>query len=297
MTVRLVKSILPPASPAAAVYAALNEATHGADEALAPPPFKRKRLPPVGHQQARSPRQLSDKQRRTFLGEAVKRIVSEVADRGGRYLRRLDTIHESGRRSRAELWQSLRAIAEPFLARLDIATGCIGWLDDSGRFRLNRQNRIAEDAGISPVAICRLFKALEKAGYTLRKLKRIYRAGQNWITRVTIYVRPRFFIDLGLGLAHANARTAKALSFIKKRRRIEATQQQERLDETARAHERRMSHRQAEARRAEQDRQAKHDQRLQTLRSDAAILMELAMAYPGRPPEEYRAMLKQRKGE
>ena len=280
MSVRLVHSIMPLASPKAAVYAGLEDGVYPPVQ-LTPPPYTKKRLPPVGHQQLRRPRQLSDKQRRTFLGEAAKRIKEEVQSRSGQYLRPLDTIHEGGRRSRAELWRALGAAAEPLLARLDVATGIVGYLDEHGHFRLNRQNGIAEDAGIHPVALCRLLKAMHKAGYVLRKIKRLYRNGKHWVSRVSIYVRPRFFHDLGLGLAHATARTAKALSFLKKRRKAEAKQQQERLDETARAHERRMSHRQAEAGRAEQERRAKGEQMLASRRSFAAKLMTLAQLHPG----------------
>lgn len=293
MTVRLVKSFLQPASPAAAVYAGLEDGAYPPEQ-LTPPPFKKKRLPPVGHQHLRRPRQLSDKQRKTFLGDAAERVKAEARERGGRYLRPIDTIHKSGRRSRSELWRSLSLVIEPLLARIDIATGIAGYLDEYGHFRLNRQGGIAEDAGISPAAMCRLLKALEKAGYVLRKIKRLYRNGKNWVTRVSIYLRPRFFHDLGLGVAHANARTAKALKFIKKRRQAEAKQQQQRLDEAARAHERRMSHRQAEARRAEQARQLEKDERISRMKSRFGRMAEFARAHPGKSHQELVDLFNQR---
>lgn len=293
MSLRLVRSMLPPASAAAAVYAGLESGKYSPDR-LEQPPFKKKRLPPVGHQHQRRPRELSEKQRRTFLGEAAKRIKGEALARVGQYLRRLDTIHESGRRSRSELWGSLGAAIEPLLARVDVATGVVGYLDANGHFRLNRQNGIAEDAGISPASMCRLFNALEKAGYVLRKIKRLFRNGKDWVTRVSIYIRPRFFHDLGLGMAHANARTAKALSFIKKRRQAEAKQQQERLDETARAHERRMSHRKAEARRAELERQAEADRRISSMQSRFGRMAEFARANPGKSHQELVDLFNQR---
>lgn len=287
---RSVKSFLSPASPASGVYAALDAALDAPDEPLAAPPFKKKTLPPVGHQSVRRPRGLSDKQRRTFLGEAVKRIQAEVSDRSGRYLRRLDTIHEGGNRSRAERWQALAAIAEPLLARLDIATGCLGWLDDTGQFRLNRQNGMAEDAGISPTRLCRLLKALEKAGYTLRKIKRLYRNGKRWVCRITIYMRPRFFHDLGLGLAHATSRTLKASAYLRKKKRADALKQQQRLDDISEAQARKMSHRKSEAARAQQREIAEAEQRVATRRSRAGIFMELARAHPGLSHDEYVAM-------
>lgn len=290
MSVRQIKALLSPASPAGAVYAALNEEVYGPEAELTPPPFKKKVLPPVGHRSQRRPRRLTDKQRRTFLGEAVKRIQSEAFDRSGRYLRRLDTIHEGGNRSRAERWLALAAVAEPLLARLDIATGCLGWLGDDGQFRLNRQTGMAEDAEIHPARLCRLLKALEKAQYTLRKIKRLYRNGKRWVTRITIYIRPRFFHDLGLGLAHATARTRKAAAYLKKKRQADAVTQQARLDDVARAHERRMSHRKAVSAMDERERRAESEARLLTRRSHAAQMLQITLDNPGLSHDEYLAL-------
>lgn len=291
MSVRLVKSVLSAATPRSAVYAALDASLDAPDEPLAFPPFKKKPLPAVGHQSQRRPRRLTEKQRRTFLGEAVKRIKAEASDRSGRYLRCLDTIHEGGNRTRAERWQALAAIAEPLLARMDIATGCLGWLDNDGQFRLNRQNGMAEDAGIHPARLCRLLKALQKAQYTLRKIKRLYRNGKRWVCRITIYVKPCFFHDLGLGLQHANARTAKAKKYLKKKRQADVTRQQAQLEELGRSQERRMSHRKAEGAREQQRQQMEAQQRLSKRQSFAGRLMELARAHPGLSHAEYVAMI------
>ena len=292
MTLRAVKSFLPAGSPASAVYAALDAAL---DAPAAPeqlPPFK-KVLPPVGHQVVRRPRKLSEKQAKTFLGEAVKRIKAEACDRSGKYLRCLDTVHQAGGRTRAERWQALAAIAEPLLARLDIATGVLGYLDNNGQFRLNRQNGLAEDAGISPSRLCRLLKALEKAKYTLRKIKRLYRNGQRWVCRITIYVRPRFFIDLGLGFLHAASRSAKAKAYRKKRRQAQAVQQQALLDDVAAAHDRRMSHRAAEAGRAETLKAAANSSRIHAMQHKAGVLSELAKANPGKAHADLMALYHQ----
>lgn len=289
MSLHIVKSFLPARSPTSAVYAALEETL---DAPAAPPPFK-KVLPPVGHQVVRRPRQLSAKQAKTFLGEAVKRIKAEAYERSGKYLRCLDTVHEGGGRTRAERWQALAAIAEPLLARLDIATGVLGYLDNHGQFRLNRQNGLAEDAGISPTRLCRLLKALEKAKYTLRKIKRLYRNGKRWVCRITIYVRPRFFIDLGLGFLHAASRTAKAKAYLKKRRQAQAVQQQALLDDVAAAHDRRMSHRSAEAARAETRKAAENTSKIHALQHKAGILSDLAKANPGKGHADLMALYHQ----
>ncbi|WP_282364362.1 hypothetical protein [Pseudomonas sp. PS01297] len=290
MNVRPIKSFLPAGSPASAVYAALDSSLDATAEAQEQPPF-RKVLDPVGHRSARRPRQLSVKQARTFLGEAAKRIKAEALDRSGKYLRSLDTVHLSGNRTRAERWLALAAIAEPLLARLDIATGCLGYLNEQGQFRLNRQNGMAEDAGISPTRLCRLLKALEAAKYTLRKIKRIYRNGKRWICRITIYIRPRFFIDLGLGFQHAAARTSKAKAFLKKRRQAQAVQQTAHLDEVAAAHERRMSHRKAEGARAAREVDAQNTQKMYSKLARNAEFSRLVSANPDMGASEIRAIL------
>lgn len=290
MNVRPIRSFLPAGSPTSAVYAALDASLDAPTEALEKPPF-RKVLEPVGHRSARRPRQLSPKQAATFLGEAAKRIKAEALDRTGKYLRDLDTVHQSGKRSRAERWLALAAIAEPLLARLDIATGCLGYLNEQGQFRLNRQNGMAEDAGISPSRLSRLLKTLEKAKYTLRKIKRLYRNGKRWICRITIYVRPRFFIDLGLGFQHADARTAKAKTYLKKRRQAQAVQQQAQLDDMAAAHERRMSHRQAEGKRKAREQEAQNTQKMYGKLARNAEFSRLVGAYPDKSASEIRAIL------
>lgn len=163
----------------------------------------------AGHQAGRRPRRLSDRQRGTFLGIAASRVKAEAAHRQRCWLRRLDVGHESGYRMHQARWNALAAVIEPLLARLDIATLCLGWLDANGSFRLNRQRGIAEDAGLGESRLSRLLGALEKVGYLRRKFRRIYSFGKTWITRVTLHVRPRFFIDLGLGHQLAAARTHK----------------------------------------------------------------------------------------
>ncbi|MBP5971026.1 hypothetical protein [Pseudomonas iridis] len=289
MTLHIVKSLLPAHSPTSAVYAALEDAL---DAPAPPPPFK-KVLPPVGHQSIRRPRTLSEKQKKTFLGEALKRIKAEAYERTGKYLRDLDTVHQGGGRTRAERWLALAAVAEPLLARLDIATGVLGYLDNQGQFRLNRQNGLAQDAGISPSRLCRLLKTLEKAKYTLRKIKRLYRNGKRWVCRITIYVRPRFFHDLGLGFQHADARTAKAKAYKKKRRQAQAVQQQAHLDDLAAAHDRRMSHRNAEAARSKTLKAAANSARIQAMQHKAGILSDLAKAHPDKGHAEVLALYQQ----
>jgi DNA-binding transcriptional MocR family regulator len=123
-------------------------------------------------------------------------------------------------------------MAEPLLARLDLATLALGWLDgQTGAFRLNRQRGLAEDTGLSECCVSRTLTALESAGYLRRRVRRIFKHGKHWVSRWTIHVRPRFFIDLGLGHQLAEERTRKkakrdkvlaALGMQKSRDRLQA---------------------------------------------------------------------------
>lgn len=165
---------------------------------------------------AAEPRKLSAKQKKNpFLRAAFKRL-SEIADphKRGTHLRRLDTVHKSGRRMRSEVWRSLAKITEPLLVRVDIATLCCGYLDeDSGAFKLNTQRGIAQDAGLSDWQLTRLFQMLDGAGYTVRRRKAIWVAGPSHgvgliKTRTMILFTPLFFRDLGLGWMLERAQTA-----------------------------------------------------------------------------------------
>lgn len=274
-------------SPASGVYAGLVPAA----EPLPEPPFPKCKVQgPVAHKSKRRLNKLSAKQSRTFLGDALKRIRAEAADRSGKYLRRLDTVHEGGSRTRAERWQALSAAAEPLLCRLDLATGVLGYLDNNGQFQLSRQNGLAKDAEISPVRLSRLIQSLIKAKYALRKIKRLYKEGKQWVCRITIYLRPSFFHDLGLGMQHALARTAKAKTYLKKKRLADHNDMQARLEAAADAQARRASHRQAEGRRQASVEAQANTAKLEANRLKAAALKALIDANPGMTTAEARAL-------
>lgn len=155
-------------------------------------------------------RTLSPKQKQSIFGEALRRVVTEAQARTGRFLSGLDRVNSSGRRTRQQRWDALAAVAEPMLARLDLAQMTLGWLDNAGVFRLNRQRGLAEDGGITESRLSRLLGTLDSAGYTRRKFKREHVAGR-WTTRTLICITERFFVDLGLGQLFAKLR-AKAIS-------------------------------------------------------------------------------------
>lgn len=248
----------------------------------------------AGPAAGRRPRALSEKQREGLLGSAAARVAEEARDRKRRWLRRLDTIHASGCRTKRQRWDALAALVEPMLARVDLATLALGWLDESGAFRLNRQRGLAEDTGLSECRVSRTLSALEAAGYVRRRVRRIYRNGQHWVTRVTIHLRPRFFIDLGLGHQLAEARTRKKAQREIKLRDVKARQSREALQELGDAQQRRQSHRQAQAVRAAKvvkiEEARAHDRK----RLMAEAFHQLAVDNPEWSPAEMRAELERR---
>lgn len=268
-----------PGTPESGVYAELTPHAPAA-------PYQ-----PAGHAAGRRPRSLSDKQRATFLGLAVARVNEEARTRAGRWIRRLDTIHKSGVRTKQQRWDALAAMAEPIFARVDLATLCLGWLDDSGAFRLNRQRGLAHDGDLTECRVSRTLADLERAGYVRRRVRRIFKNGQHWVSRVTIHLRPRFFIDLGLGHKLAEARTAKKIVREKRLREIAARRQQHVLQELTDRQQRRESHRRAEgARQATAVAQA-NVRRLDAARARAEALTTLVAQHPDKSRAELVAML------
>lgn len=126
----------------------------------------------------------------------------------GRYLRRLDGVH-GDRRTRREKFCAIERVAEQLLVRLDLATSVLGYIDpQNGRFVLNTQRGIAEDAGISAPALCRLLKTLDDAGYVYRRIERVRldERDDNGLhlvrTRVLVRFTKLFWKDLGLAYVY-----------------------------------------------------------------------------------------------
>lgn len=268
-----------PGTPESGVYAELTPHAPAA-------PYQ-----PAGHAAGRRPRSLSDKQRATFLGLAVARVNEEARTRAGRWIRRLDTIHKSGVRTKQQRWDALAAMAEPIFARVDLATLCLGWLDDSGAFRLNRQRGLAHDGDLTECRVSRTLADLERAGYVRRRVRRIFKNGQHWVSRVTIHLRPRFFIDLGLGHKLAEARTAKKIVREKRLREIAARRQQSALQELADRQQRRESHRRAEGARQSSAVAQANVRRIDAARARVEALTALVAQHPDKSRAELVAML------
>ena len=194
-----------PGSVEAAAYAGLDD--------IPDPQPKRKKLPPRDRTgQQRRQTGVTEDQGRMFgslFNKAIARVHEEADKREGRYLRRFDDINDS--RTYQQRWDSLAELVGPLCARLDLAQLVVGWMDKNGKMHVNRQRKLCEDSGVQEWTMSRLLSDLERAGYVRRKFRRIFYKGKAWITRVTLHVRRRFFIDLGLGHELADAQTRKRM--------------------------------------------------------------------------------------
>lgn len=234
---------------------------------------------------------LSDKQNRTVLGEAARRVKAEAKARTGRHLRRLDRIHLSGCRTRQPRWDALAAIIEPVLTRLDLATLVLGWLDTDGQFRLNRQRGLAEAAGLTDSRVSRTLTALEAAGYVRRKQRRLFAEWGRWITRTTIHLRPRFFIDLGLGHLLAKARDHKKAQRVTRLESATAKRQAQRLNELATKSASKARYNASQKAAAARQVRVADDQAVSSRQAWAALLTEALAQNPELTPAQVRATL------
>lgn len=144
-----------------------------------------------------------------FLGRALATLqaLPEARDQLLPRLRRA----RGDRQTRIEVYQALAAISSPMLARYDLATGILGWLEDDGQFCLNSQRRLAHDSGLSPAVLNRLIKRLAAVGYAKRRIELVSGRsnGEQYVrTRVLIQFTDLFWRHLNLSLAHGMARKA-----------------------------------------------------------------------------------------
>lgn len=183
-----------------------------------------------------APRRLSEQQlKNPLIRSAFERLGNLVQNRG-RYLRRLDRVN-GDRRTRVEVFMAFQKSAEQILVRYDLATGVLGYLDEnSGRYVLNTQRRIAEDSPISAPVLCRLFKTLDAAGYVYRRIERVRleekdENGLNLVrTRVLVRFTKLFWKDLGLLHVHERVQASA-----RKRRKVQlANVGQKRMEAIAR---------------------------------------------------------------
>ncbi len=163
----------------------------------------------------RTVRCLSEQQLRNPLIRSAHERLSNIVSYRGKYLRELDRVH-GDRRTRVEVFRAIERVSEQLLLRLDLANSVLGYIDpENGRYVLNTQRNIAEDAGtISAPALCRMFGALEAAGYVYRRIERIRldekdEHGLHLVrTRVLIRFTKQFWADLGLRYVYERVQNA-----------------------------------------------------------------------------------------
>ncbi|WPP02577.1 hypothetical protein SFA35_26075 (plasmid) [Pseudomonas sp. HR96] len=155
-----------------------------------------------------APRRLSEQQLKNPLIRTAFDRLGNIVSYRGQFLRRLDGVH-GDRRTRLEKFVAIERVAEQVLLRLDLATGVLGYIDPAnGRYVLNTQCGIAEDAGISAPALCRLMKTLDDAGYVYRRIERVRldEKDDNGLhlvrTRVLVRFTKLFWKDLGLAYVY-----------------------------------------------------------------------------------------------
>lgn len=161
-------------------------------------------------------RHLTEQQLKNPLIRGAAERLGNIHLYRGQYLRRLDQVHGSGgRRTRSEKFAALAQLSEQILVRLDLATGVLGYLDPAnGRYVLNTQCGMAEDAGLSAPVVCRLFQTLDAAGYCYRRIERVRldETDENGLhlvrTRVLVRFTRQFWRDLGLAYVHERVQKA-----------------------------------------------------------------------------------------
>lgn len=183
--------------------------------------------PDPGHKSHK--RRLSEAQLKLPFFKKALECLESIVQRRFKVLPRLIRANGNERITRIEVYHNLAAAAEPILARLDLATGVLGWLDEGGNFRLNNQKNLAHDAGLAPACLNRLFKRLEGVGYLTRRLERIavHEHGIQLVrTRVMIRFTDLFWQHLRLSLAHTLARKAARKKRLRKLHALELAKAQ-----------------------------------------------------------------------
>lgn len=129
--------------------------------------------PSTGTRKGRKPRRLSAKQLAHPFLAAASNALALIVYKRDELLPNIRYKANSGRKTRLEVYEALQASGQALLARYDIATGMIGWLDNKGNFRLNTQKGIAKDANLSESAFNRLINMLCDCKYAQKTTKKV----------------------------------------------------------------------------------------------------------------------------
>ena len=194
-----------------------------------------------------APRYLTENQLKNPLIRSANQRLGNLVSLRGKYLRRLDTVN-GDRRTRLEKFVAIERVAEQLLVRLDLATGVLGYIDAAnGRFVLNTQRGIAEDAGISEAVLSRLFATMDSAGYVYRRIERIRlddvdENGMHLVrTRVLVRFTKLFWADLGLSYVYERVQNAAKKRRDAELREIDLRRMAERERHSLELHRRKVS--------------------------------------------------------
>lgn len=161
--------------------------------------------PSAGTRKGRKPRRLSAKQLAHPFLAAASNALALIVYKRDQLLPNLRYKANSGRKTRLEVYKALELSSQALLARYDIATGMIGWLDNKGNFRLNTQKGIAKDANLSESAFNRLINILCECKYAQKTTKKV--SGKDMTLGVR-YVRTESCVRLtALFFRHLNIST------------------------------------------------------------------------------------------
>lgn len=241
-----------------------------------------------------APRHLTEQQLKNPLLRSAFDRLSRIVELRGKYLRRIDTVH-GDRRTRLEKWDALSQVAEQLLVRLDLAEGVLGYLDvERGRYVLNTQCKLAEDAGLSAPVLNRLMSTLDEATYVYRRIERVRldETDANGLhlvrTRVLIRFTAQFWADLGLRYVWERCKKAA----IKKRKaalRLVAQQRSSEIEQrslaTVRRERSRANWQRSEQRRQEAPAAVLQDAELQQQRTQLIVAISLERNISAREAE------------
>lgn len=241
-----------------------------------------------------APRHLTEQQLKNPLLRSAFDRLSRIVELRGQYLRRIDTVH-GDRRTRLEKWAALSQVAEQLLVRLDLAEGVLGYLDvERGRYVLNTQCKLADDAGLSAPVLNRLMATLDEATYVYRRIERVRsdETDENGLhlvrTRVLIRFTAQFWADLGLRYVWERCKKAA----IKKRQaalRLVAQQRSSEIEQrslaTVRRERSRANWQRSEQRRQEAPAAVLQDAELQQQRTQLIVAISLERNISAREAE------------
>lgn len=169
--------------------------------------------PSAGTRKGRKPRRLSAKQLAHPFLAAASNALALIVYKRDELLPNIRYKANSGRKTRLEVYEALQASGQAMLARYDIATGVIGWLDSEGNFRLNTQKGIAQDSNLSESAFNRLINILCASNYAHKTTKKVSAKdkalGVRYVrTESIVRLTALFFRHLNISTYYARAKKA-----------------------------------------------------------------------------------------